>query len=98
MGKFSKITNEEVILDEQKIVKEVNKEEPLPIDVPVEENGFDVHVLHARLRKRKAPSTDAEIAGMITDKGIYHIVEEHYGWGRLEDGSWIMLQYAKRLN
>lgn len=43
---------------------------------------------------RGAPSTQAEIKGIITDMGIYTIVDELNGWGKLENGNWIMLSYT----
>lgn len=58
---------------------------------------FTVKVTHPSLRMRKAPTTQAEIVGLITDEGLYKIIDEANGWGQLENGNWIMLTYTQRL-
>lgn len=52
---------------------------------------YKVQVTHPSLRRRANPSTDSEVLGLITDKGIYEIFNEVPGWGQLKDNSWIML-------
>lgn len=58
---------------------------------------FKVQVTHLRLRRRAGPSINAKEIGVITDKGIYDIYEQQGDWGRLSDGSWIMLSFTERL-
>lgn len=65
---------------------------------------FLVRVLDPALNIRKAPSLNAGIAGVITDKGLYTITETEYGgsilWGRLKSGAgWISLggRYVKKI-
>jgi len=65
------------------------KAEPQPI--------YKVRVTHPSLRKRSAPSTQAEINGLIQDHGVYEIFEETNGWGKLADNNWIMLTYTEQL-
>lgn len=89
-------------------VQEITVEEPAvvqieePVAEVVVEQGpcaiYSVHVTHPSLRRRSTPTLRADVLGLITDKGIYNIFEEREGWGRLEDGSWIMLQYTDRCN
>ena len=58
---------------------------------------YKVQVTHPSLRRRANPSTDSEVLGLITDKGIYEIFNEVPGWGQLKDNSWIMLQFCHRI-
>lgn len=91
-------------------VKEISIE--APIEVPVEEPIIDdmkepevqcpfpiyvVRVTHPSLRRRAAPNLKADVLGFITDKGTYDIFAEESGWGRLEDGSWIKLEFTEKL-
>ncbi|MBQ5474744.1 MAG: SH3 domain-containing protein [Lachnospiraceae bacterium] len=69
---------------------EETKEEEKPVD-----NSFTVRVIHPSLRMRRAPNTSAEIVGRITDYGKYKIVDQVNGWGKLENGNWIMLSYTE---
>lgn len=51
----------------------------------------------AGLNIRKTPSTGAAIVGTLPENGMYTIVEERDGWGRLKSGAgWILLQYTQR--
>ena len=70
------------------------------IEVPVEEKPqqkiiYTVKVTHPSLRMRKGPSLSADVVDYITDEGTYGIVDENNGWGKLENGNWIMLTYTK---
>lgn len=58
---------------------------------------YIVQVIHPSLRKRKEPNASSEIVGYITDMGQYKIINEQNDWGQLEDGSWIMLNFVKRI-
>lgn len=71
-----------------------------PVIEPEVENKplYTVHVTHPSLRRRSAPKIAQNMLGLITDMGNYAVYEEREGWGRLEDGSWIMLQYTERCN
>ena len=49
------------------------------------------------LNIRKGPGTNYAKTGAIRDQGIYTIVEEQSGWGRLKSGAgWISLAYTKK--
>lgn len=71
-----------------------------PVIEPEVENKplYTVHVTHLSLRRRSTPEIAQNVLGVITDRGNYAVYEEREGWGRLEDGSWIMLQYTERCN
>lgn len=69
-----------------------------------ENSGFLVKILDGALNIRRYPSLTAPINGVISDNGVYTIVETEYGgnilWGRLKSGAgWISLgsKYVKRL-
>ena len=65
-------------------------------DLP--EQFYKVRVTHPSLRRRSTPEIAENVVGVIIDKGIYTITEERNGWGLLEDGSWIMLQYTEKIS
>lgn len=56
---------------------------------------YFVKVTHPSLRRRRAPALSGEEVGLITDQGIYEIFDEVNGWGKLENGDWIMLSYTQ---
>ena len=59
---------------------------------------FKVRVTENALNYRKGPGIQYGINGVIRDKGVYTIVEEKDGWGRLLSGAgWINLYYTKKL-
>lgn len=58
---------------------------------------YQVRVTHPSLRRRSEPSTSSEVMGLITDMGIYDIYSEELGWGQLQDKSWIMLSFCKKI-
>ena len=61
---------------------------------------FRVKIIADALYIRKGPSTTFSTVGAITDCGVYTIVEEQNGWGRLASGrGWISLnsKYVRRL-
>lgn len=59
---------------------------------------YSVKVTHPSLRRRSEPEVADNIVGLISDKGIYNIYAEVGGWGKLEDGSWIMLQFTNKIS
>ena len=83
-------------------VEEVSIEEPIVMDdvkKPDVECPFPIYVVrvtHPSLRRRAAPTLRAEVLGFITDKGLYDVFVEENGWGRLEDGSWIKLEFTEK--
>ena len=83
------------IFPEEEIFEEAVIEEP--VIAPVPKSTYKVKVTHPSLRMRQAPSTDAEILGLITDQGEYEIFETEGGWGQLQDGSWIMLSFTEKI-
>lgn len=59
---------------------------------------FKVRVIYPSLRCRSTPEIGENVVKTITDKGIYQIYDVRDGWGQLEDGNWIMLQYTKKIS
>lgn len=79
---------EEVIIEQEVGLEE--KEQPVIL--------YSVKVTHPCLRRRSAPEVKNNIVGLISDQGIYDIYAEVGGWGKLEDGTWIMLQYTEKIS
>lgn len=78
--------------EESKVEEPVVPEESVIPEVP---KTYKVKVTHPSLRMRRAPNTQAEVYDLITDQGIYEIVDEVNGWGQLKNGCWIMLSYTE---
>ena len=58
---------------------------------------YTVKVTATALNVRKGPGTGYAITTAIRDKGVYTIVEEQNGWGRLKSGAgWISLAYTEK--
>lgn len=65
---------------------------------PVTSAEYKVRVTANSLNIRKGPGTTNAIVGTITDKGVYTIVEETNGWGKLKSGKgWISLKYTTKI-
>ena len=89
---------------EENVIKPQIEEKVIGIEeVEFKENKqptalYSVKVTHPSLRRRSEPEVADNIVGLISDKGIYNIYAEVGGWGKLEDGSWIMLQFTKKIS
>jgi len=56
-----------------------------------------VQITASTLNVRKGPGTGYAIATTVKQGGVYTIVEESNGWGKLKSGAgWISLAYAKK--
>ena len=59
---------------------------------------YKVKVTVNALNIRSGAGTNHSIVGCIRDKGIYTIVSEQNGWGKLKSGAgWISLAYTQRV-
>ena len=76
--------------------KEIKRTEIVEETVQKIEPIMKVKVTHPSLRRRNAPN--GNVVGVITDHGEYDIFEEYDGWGRLNDNTWIMLQFTNKLS
>ena len=60
--------------------------------------SFKVRVTADSLNYRAGAGVKYKINGKITDKGVYTIVDQMNGWGKLKSGAgWINLKYTKRV-
>lgn len=60
--------------------------------------SYKVRVTASALNVRKGPGTNYGIVTTIRDKGVYTIVDESNGWGKLKSGAgWISLNYTKKI-
>lgn len=79
---------EEAVIEKEEVLEE--KEQPIAL--------YSVKVIHPSLRRRSTPEVnDNNIVGLISNYGIYKIYAEVGGWGKLEDDTWIMLQYTEKV-
>lgn len=59
---------------------------------------YKVKITVGALRIRAGAGTNTKVNGVIRDKGVYTIVEEQNGWGKLKSGAgWISLNYTKKI-
>ena len=59
---------------------------------------YKVKVTVDKLNIRSGPGTQYKIVGSITDNGVYSIVNESNGFGKLKSGAgWISLGYCKKV-
>ena len=59
---------------------------------------YKVQVTATSLNIRAGAGTSYNITGCIKDKGIYTIIAESNGWGKLKSGAgWISLNYTKKV-
>ena len=60
--------------------------------------AYKVKVTASALNIRSGAGMNYKITGVIRDKGIYTIVDEKSGWGKLKSGAgWISLGYCKKI-
>lgn len=60
--------------------------------------GYKVKVTVNALNIRKGPGTKYGVNGVIRNGGVYTIVQENNGWGKLSSGAgWISLKYTKKV-
>lgn len=59
---------------------------------------YMVQVTATALNVRSGPGTNYAVNTCIRDKGVYTIVKESNGWGKLKSGAgWISLNYTKKI-
>ena len=67
---------------------------------PVVNNEFKAYTIRINcdaLNIRSGPGTKYKVVGVIKDQGIYTIVQEENGWGKLKSGAgWISLKYTRK--
>lgn len=71
---------------------------PTPTPSKPAATSYRVKITANALNIRKGPGTKYGINGVIRDRGVYTIVEENSGWGKLKSGAgWISLSYTQKL-
>lgn len=67
-------------------------------EVSTADASYKVKVTATALNVRKGPGTGYAITTTIRDKGVYTIVQEQDGWGKLKSGAgWIKLSYTTKV-
>lgn len=93
---IKKLTNK--IIEDVKNGLNASPASPEPIKPEEPDNNYLVKITCDDLHIRTGPGTKYKVAGHITDKGVYTIVETSGNWGRLKSGvGWICLKYTRRL-
>ena len=60
--------------------------------------AYKVKVTTSALNIRSGPGMNNKVVGAIRDRGVYTIVDEKSGWGKLKSGAgWISLKYCKKI-
>lgn len=60
--------------------------------------AYKIKVTTSALNIRSGAGTNNKIVGVIRDRGVYTIVDEKSGWGKLKSGAgWISLKYCKKI-
>ena len=73
------------------------KPQPTPQPKPTP-TSYKVRVTASALNVRDGAGTGYKINTVIRDKGVYTIIDEKNGWGKLKSGAgWISLAYTKRV-
>lgn len=82
-----------IYLDNPNYVKKLSAVEEAP-----KTEDFLVKVTTDALRIRQQPTVNSKQTGLITDRGVYTIVDTSSNWGKLKSGAgWICLDYTKRV-
>lgn len=59
---------------------------------------YQVQVTADALNIRAGAGTNYKVTGVIRDKGVYTIIDEKNGWGKLKSGKgWIYLKYTEKI-
>lgn len=78
--------------------KEPELVKPEPVKEEPKDNSFRVKVDIPNLNIRTGPGVQYMVTGMFTGVGVFTIVQEVNGWGKLKSGAgWICLSYTKRM-
>ena len=80
-------------------IVQADKEESIIKEVKTEVKSFEEYRIRVNcpcLCIRKNPSLEAEEVGLITDRGLYIILDEENGFGKIGENQWIMLSFTKR--
>ena len=85
-----------IYLDNPSYVKKLSEIEEPKAEMVEEE--FLVKVTTEALRIRQQPTVNSKQTGLITDMGVYTIVDTSSNWGKLKSGAgWICLDYTERV-
>lgn len=99
---YAKAAAEYLNLPRKVVTKPESVVIPEPVIKPAEKvdefKSYKVRVTASALNVRKGPGTNYGVTTVIRDKGVYTIVGESNGWGKLKSGAgWISLNYTKKI-
>lgn len=97
MSKFRSDIKSKMSLSDSPI-SPVTPVSPTSPKVVVSGNAFKVKVNVDALNIRGSATTKSSVIDVIRDRGVYTIIEEKEGWGRLKSGKgWICLEHTVRM-
>lgn len=82
-----------LLKNEKKIEEPTKKEQEDVVEVKVDKSRTAV-VRISPLNIRSTPDLVGNVIGKLLEGDSVKIVEDKDGWGRLEDGGWILLDYV----
>jgi len=86
------------ILEVGAITGVINKKYLKKISSENKFTAYKVKITADALNIRAGAGTNHKIVGCIKDKGIYTIIDEKSGWGKLKSGAgWVSLNYTKKI-
>lgn len=91
---FSTIEEPEKVIVEEK-VQEI-KEEPVQ-EIKKEFQPYRIKVNYQNLFVRKEPAVGNNVVGVITYGQEFDVIDEQNGFGKIEDGKWIMLSFTVKI-
>lgn len=101
IGAFENLDSAKDMADKNPGFKVYDKSGKLVYDstkVTKEFESYTVRITTAVLNVRSGPGTGYKVNMTVKEGGVYTIVEEQNGWGKLKSGAgWISLAYAKRV-
>ena len=98
IGAFTELKNAKAAADKNKGYSVYNESGKAVYPVATAEKRYLVKVTVDALNIRKGAGTSYDKNGMITDRGVYTIVETKGNWGKLKSGAgWICLDYTEKI-
>ena len=104
-------TIEAILPPEESVIQEIEYTAPAPQveDMMIEEVIpdaepepvpavlYQVRIDHPSKRCRREPSLSSETVALITDQGIYDVIEENARWIKLNNGYWTMKEHTSKI-
>ena len=87
----------EPIIENKEEVKVEAEPKVKPVEKPIEKKAFSeyqVQINYSTLKVRKGPGSNYDAIGFVKNLERYTILAEENGFGKIDEGKWIMLSYC----